>query len=114
MSKDLISTEQKAALDRLVQIAKSDSGGGRRVADFLLAWWNAAECGSFDMTNLWGVDPYVASDTVKVFELISLNHKYPDQLGYEKDFGHIVAVWRTELVGRSKTLNRFEAVISDD
>ena len=114
MSKDLISTEQKAAFDRLVQIAKSDSGGGRRVADFLLAWWNAPECGSFDMTNLWGVDPFVASDMVKVFELISVNHKYPDQLGYEKDFRHIVAVWRPELVGGSKSLNRLEAVFCDD
>jgi len=102
MSEALISIEQKAALDRLVQIAKTDSGGGRRVADFLLAWWNASECGSFDMTNLWGVDPFVAADMVKVFEFISKNHKYPNQLGYKKDFEHIIAAWRPELVEQSK------------
>ena len=105
LSKGLISIEQKASLDRLVQTAKTDSGGGRRVADFLLAWWNASECGSFDLTNLWGVDPFVASDMVKVFELISTTHNYPDQLGYETDFGHIIAAWRPELVGQSKSFS---------
>ncbi len=106
MNEALISIEQKAALDRLVQIAKSDSGGGRRVADFLLSWWNASDCGSFDMTNLWGVDPFVAADMVKVFEFVSTTHKYPDQLGYEKDFGHIIAVWRPELGGQSKSFSQ--------
>ncbi|QOT82185.1 hypothetical protein [Cupriavidus basilensis] len=28
----------------------------RRVADFLLAWWNAGECSGFDLTNLWQLD----------------------------------------------------------
>lgn len=108
MSKDLISTEQKSALERLIRIAKSDSGGGRRAADFLLAWWNAPECGSFDMTSLWGVDPFVAADMVKVFGLISTTHKYPDQFGYEKDFEHIIAVWRPGLAGGNKPLTADE------
>jgi hypothetical protein len=34
-----------AALDRLVAIAQSDTGQSRRVANFLLAWWNAGSCG---------------------------------------------------------------------
>ncbi|WP_456304106.1 DUF7673 family protein, partial [Acetobacter pasteurianus] len=41
---------QRAALARLIKIAKGDTGQSRRVADFLLAWWNAGSCGSFDLT----------------------------------------------------------------
>jgi hypothetical protein len=89
---------QKAALERLITLAKGDSGGSRRAADFLLAWWNSGECGSFDLTNLWGVSPNVAKDMVTVFELISTVHRYPDSLGYEKDFEQIVSAWRPELV----------------
>jgi hypothetical protein len=89
---------QKEALERLIQHAKSDTGGGRRAADFLLAWWNSAECGKFDLTELWGVDPSVAADMVTVFALVSQVHSYPDTLGYEEDFNQIIAAWRPELV----------------
>ena len=41
-SKTRITLEQAAALERLIAIAHSDTGQSRRVADFLLAWWNAA------------------------------------------------------------------------
>lgn len=30
---------ERAALARLIKIAKGDTGQSRRVADFLLAWW---------------------------------------------------------------------------
>lgn len=43
----------RAAICRLVQIAKGDTGQNRGVANFLLAWWNAEECGGFDLTDLW-------------------------------------------------------------
>ena len=48
-----MSTEQRESLERLIGIAQSDTGQARRVADFLLAWWNAGSCGGFDLTNLW-------------------------------------------------------------
>jgi hypothetical protein len=38
-----------AALDRLLAIAQADTGQSRRVANFLLAWWNAGECGGFHL-----------------------------------------------------------------
>lgn len=88
---------QREALERLISIAKRDTGGSRRVADFLLAWWNSAECGKFDLTELWGVSPDVASDMVTIFAFISKIHSYPDSLGYEKDFAEIIAAWRPEL-----------------
>ena len=39
--------EEEAALNRLIAIAHNDTGQSRRVAGFLLAWWNADECGGF-------------------------------------------------------------------
>ena len=39
------------ALTRLIEIAQKDTGQSRRVADFLLAWHNAAENGGWDVTN---------------------------------------------------------------
>jgi hypothetical protein len=44
---------EKQALDNLLRIAQRDTGQSRRVADFLLAWWNAGQCGSYDLTAAW-------------------------------------------------------------
>ncbi|OHV80298.1 hypothetical protein [Ensifer sp. LCM 4579] len=54
--------DEKAALERLIEISKSETGQSRRVADFLLAWWNAGDCGGWDPTDLWGVDAAIADD----------------------------------------------------
>jgi hypothetical protein len=43
------------ALTRLVEIAQKDTGQSRRIADFLLAWHNAAENGGWDVTPICGV-----------------------------------------------------------
>jgi hypothetical protein len=90
-------TQELDALDRLIRIAKSDTGQSRRVADFLLAWWNAANCGSFDLTNLWAVDERIATDMQTVFGFIARIHSYPDALGYKQDFQAIIEQWRPEL-----------------
>jgi hypothetical protein len=44
------------ALDRLIEIARSDTGQARRVANFLLAWWNGDDCGHFPIADLFGLD----------------------------------------------------------
>ena len=93
-----MNTNEEAALRRLIEIAKRDTGQSRRVADFLLAWWNAAECGGFDLTNLFAVDDAIAADMSTVFALIARVHRYPDTLGFGKDFQAIVLEWRPELV----------------
>ncbi|HDR9128347.1 TPA: hypothetical protein QDB31_005442 [Burkholderia vietnamiensis] len=90
---------EKAALERLIEIARRDTGQSRRVADFLLAWWNAGQCGGFDLTTAWGVDDAIAADMVTVFGLIVRVNNYPDTLGYEAEFNAIVREWRPELVG---------------
>ena len=92
-----VSANQRAALERLIQIAQGDTGQSRRVANFLLAWWNAEECGGFDLTDLWNVDSAIADDMVTVFGLLANFNSYPDTLGYGKQFESIVAEWRSAL-----------------
>lgn len=48
---------QKAALERLIRIAQGDTGQSRMTAEFLLSWWNAANCGGFDLTTMWEWTP---------------------------------------------------------
>ncbi|EGG4299923.1 TPA: hypothetical protein MAE81_005111 [Klebsiella pneumoniae] len=88
---------EQAALERLIRIAKADTGQSRRVADFLLAWWNAGSCGSFDLTALWALDDAITADMTTVFAFVARVSKYPDSLGYEADFKAIVRAWRPEL-----------------
>ncbi|WP_425474078.1 DUF7673 family protein [Sphingomonas montanisoli] len=54
------------ALDRLFDLAASDTGQARRAANFLLAWWNAQDNGGFDLADLFGVDHAVAADMAVV------------------------------------------------
>jgi hypothetical protein len=93
-------TDQKAleALARLIRIAKSDTGQSAKVANFLLAWWNAGSCGGFDFTDLWGVDTAIAKDMVAVVALIAAHSNYPDAYGFRADFERMVADWRPRLV----------------
>lgn len=88
------------ALDRLIHIAQGDTGQSSRVANFLLAWWNAEECGGFNMTDLWSVDAAIVADMITVFTLVSRRHSYPDTLGYERQFEAILRVWRPALNSR--------------
>lgn len=49
---EAINQAEREALERLIAHAKRDTGQSRRVADFLLSWWNCGRCGGFDLTNL--------------------------------------------------------------
>jgi hypothetical protein len=84
----------RASIGRLIQIAKGDTGQSRRVANFLLAWWNAEECGGFNLTELWGVDAPIAADMVTVFAVLPACHQYPDTLGFAREFEAIARAWR--------------------
>lgn len=58
-----ITADEAAALERLLSHARRDSGQSRRVADFLLAWWNCGGCGAFDLTSLWALDTAIVGST---------------------------------------------------
>jgi hypothetical protein len=90
---------QGKALERLLVAAEGQSGQTETVADFLLGCWDGAVCGRFDLTSLWGLDPYIAADIVTDFGLISQVCSYPDQLGYEAEFKALVRKWRPLPVG---------------
>ncbi|MCP2518438.1 hypothetical protein M5J07_26155 [Achromobacter mucicolens] len=93
------STKGAEALTRLITIAKRDTGQSKRVADFLLSWWNATSCGGFDLTDLWSVDAEIADDMLVVIGLIRETRAYPDTLGTEvhAQFKALVALWRPAL-----------------
>jgi hypothetical protein len=93
-----LSGKESEALHRLIGHAKSDTGQSRRVADFLLAWWNPTECGGFDFTTMWGCDEAIVEDMITVFAFVARNNSYPDSLGFEADFAIIIREWRPELV----------------
>lgn len=83
-----------AALKRLVSIASGDTGQSRRVADFILAWWNAGTFGGFDFTHFWNVDLDIGDDMMVVIGLIRRTKGYPDKIVPREHIMKIVAEWR--------------------
>lgn len=92
-----VTVKEHEALIRLLDIAVRDTGQSRRVADFLLAWWNAGICGGFDITAAWSLDDSIAEDVIAVFGLAVRSNSYPDTLGYGEKFKRAVNAWRPEL-----------------
>lgn len=86
--------EDMEALARLVRIGLGNTGQSGRVANFLLAWWNASRDGGFDLVDLWSVDLAIAQDMLRVFALIANCRNYPDHYGMEEQFRQIVTTKR--------------------
>ena len=85
----------EAALRRLLSVARRDTGQSRRVADFLLAWWNAKSNGGFDLTEVWGCDLKIRKNMLTVFIHIASNDgDYADHFGLADEFEDLVARWR--------------------
>ena len=58
----IATADELAAVRRLLEVTRQDTGQSKRVADFLLSRWNATACGGFDPTDLWCVDEALAID----------------------------------------------------
>jgi hypothetical protein len=86
--------DELAALHRLVKLTENDSGQCARVANFLLALWNAGECGGFDLTDLWMLDRVIVDDILVVIGLIARRHEYPTAYDLGPEFEHMVKAWR--------------------
>lgn len=84
----------RAAFERLLTMAKSDTGQSRIAADFLLAWWNAEVQGGFDLADLFAVDRAVARDMAVVFDHIASRDvpEYPED--YRADIEAVIHQWR--------------------
>jgi hypothetical protein len=98
MKPEQMTPQERKALERLLKHAQGNTDQSRRVADFLLAWWNPSACGSYDLTTGWSVDDAIMDDMCVVFRLASRSHSYPDTLGYGSQFESVVREWRPELL----------------
>ena len=84
------------ALDRLIEIARSDTGQARRVANFLLAWWNGDDCGHFPIADLFGVDATIATHMTTIIGFLGQHEGaiYPDAFGRKAEMIELVRRWR--------------------
>lgn len=100
-SNPVLQKEGMQALQRLIEIARSDTQQSKRVADFLLSWWNATSCGGFDLSDFWSVDAEIADDMISVIGLIRRSRAYPDTFGphVHDQFKALVSLWRPQLPG---------------
>lgn len=67
---------------------------------FSPAWWNAGDCGGFDLTDLWNIDRAIAEEILAVARLIAIRHEYPTAQGYGPQCEQLVADWRSRLLDR--------------
>jgi hypothetical protein len=92
-----VTDAELAPIRRLLTLARADTGQASRVADILLAWWNAPECGGLDLATLWSLDPVIRDDVLLVLDFIALHPNYPDHYGLGDAFAALVARWRPQL-----------------
>src|SRR3546814_16869334 len=62
--------ELKSALNRLIDLARADTGQSPRVTKFLLAWGDGYQWGHLPLTDLFGVVQDVAADIAIVFTFL--------------------------------------------
>ena len=84
------------ALEKLLNIANCDTGQGRRVANFILAWWNAEEHGGFDLTDLTNVDREFSEDMASVFTWLAREEDVEYPYDYRSEIEQIIARWRPQ------------------
>lgn len=94
----LADPEVQAALERLIDLARSDTGQARRAANFLLAWWDGGTWGHFPITDLFGVDRAIAADMATVFSFLGQHGGavYADAFGFREAMADLVERWRPE------------------
>ena len=86
------------ALEKLLNIANGDTGQGRRVANFLLAWWNAEANGGFDLADLADVDRDIGEDMVTIFTYIAREEDMVYPYDYRSEIEQVIARWRPETI----------------
>lgn len=87
-----------AAIGRLVELARGDTGGSRIAANFLLAWWNGDDWGHFPVADLFGLDRANAADVTAILTFLGQHGGaiYTDAWGYRAAMGELVNLWRAE------------------
>jgi hypothetical protein len=88
-------TSAAAALTRLIEVAKSDTGQSAKVANFLLAWWTADEDNSFRISDVFGLDRQIGIDIATIIGFIA-NYPgavYADVFGERDAMGDLITLW---------------------
>ncbi|TCR97816.1 hypothetical protein EV281_11033 [Rhizobium sp. BK418] len=92
----MIEDRVRFAPEKLLNVAHEDTSQGRRVANFLLAWWNAEVHGGFDLTDLANVDPHVAADMATIFTFLAREEDVIYPYDYRSELEAIIARWRPQ------------------
>jgi len=87
-----MTADEMAAFERLLRVAQDHSGQSRKVADFLLACWNATDNGGWDPNDLWAVDDVLADDMLTMLAFIRREATY--FYDYEADMRQLWEQWR--------------------
>ncbi|AYG63896.1 DUF7673 family protein [Rhizobium jaguaris] len=82
------------AVEKLLNVAHEDTGQGRRVANFLLAWWNAEVHGGFDLADLFAVDREVSEDMATIFTYLAREEDAVHPTDYRGEIEEIIERWR--------------------
>jgi hypothetical protein len=82
------------ALERLLTIAQTDTGQGKIVANFILAWWNATEFGGFDLADLTNVDRSIREDMLEIIGYLASLSAVEYPTAYRGAIEKIVRMWR--------------------
>lgn len=91
-------THTAAALNRLFEVAKHDTGQSTRLAAFLLAWGNEPIYGGFNLVNIRTLDEQIVRDMKTLLDyLFDVGFKYPSDIGYEADFVEVARIHRPDV-----------------
>jgi hypothetical protein len=90
----VIEDRVRFALEKLLNVAHEDTGQGRRVANFLLAWWIAEVHGGFDLTDLANDDPHVSEDRAIVFTYLARAEDLVYPTEYRSEIEAVIGRWR--------------------
>lgn len=93
----------RAAFERLLKLAQSDTGQSRRAANFLLAWWNADSLGAFDPTDLFAVDRTIAADMATVFTWMAAQDIAVYPIEYRAELEKLIAEWRPDVWAKANS-----------
>jgi hypothetical protein len=90
--------KEQAALAFCFRAASGDSGGQRRVRQFLFAWHNATELGGFDFADLWSLDERHLDAVLTLIKMIARGETgyYPHHYGYEADMEALIETYGPE------------------
>jgi hypothetical protein len=91
----------RAAFERLLDVARGDTGQSRRVAAFVLAWWSAESHGGFDLADLFAVDRTIAADMAQVFSWLATRADAEYPTAYRREVENVIRKWRPEAWARA-------------